>query len=217
MKSLPFFILSVVIKSLSFFILFVAPCISVSAQNDYKNAMIQNIQALDTTKDAQTLTSIAATFAAIYEFKKEWHPLYYECLTYINLSEAAQNIDKKKAALEKASELLKNLPQENDEVQVLQAWHAMYYLGVDRSAWQTYMPVITESLAKAENININNPRIYFLRGLLKYNMPAGMGGGHEEGMKLFQQSLEKFKSFRPADELAPSWGRKDVEKYLTAK
>jgi hypothetical protein len=194
-----------------------AAFIHAKAQDDYKNVMLQNIRLLDTTKEAQVLSTAASTFAAIYDYKKEWHPLYYECLAYIKLSEAYQSNEQKKAAIDKAWELLQDLPKDNDEVLVLQSLYAMNYLGIDRSAWQTYMPMITDGLAKAESINPNNPRIYYLRGLLKYNMPSSMGGGHDEGRKLFNQAKEKYENYKPTDDFAPSWGKINTEKYLSNK
>src|SRR5260221_12948439 len=139
--------------------------------------MLQSIHALDTTTDVQTLSGLAATFAAVYDYKKDWHPPYYECLAYVKLSEAYQDPDQKKAAIDKAAELLENLSADNDEVQILRALYAMDYLGIDRSTWQKFMPIMNEGLSKAESINPDNPRIYYLRGVLKYNMPAIMGGG----------------------------------------
>lgn len=197
-------------------ILFVISLLSALAQDDYKSVMLQSIHTLDTTsKDAHALVSLASTFTALYDYKKSWQPLYYVCLSYIKLSVAYKNTEQRKAAIDKAAELLKDLPEDNDEVQVLRSMYAMNYLGIDRSAWLTFMPKINNGLDKAEEINPENPRIYYLRGLLKYNMPSMMGGGPEAGIKLFQQSLQKFKSFKPDDDFAPSWGRKEVEKFLT--
>jgi len=67
---------------------------------------------------------------------------------------------------------LKSLSEGNDEVQVLRAMYAMNYLGINRDEWLTFMPKINEGLDKAEEIKPDNPRIYYLRGLLKYNMPG---------------------------------------------
>ena len=44
-----------------------------------------------------------------------------------------------------------------------------------------------------------------------------MSGGTDVGVKLFQQSLQKYESFKPKYEYAPSWGREEVERYLKAK
>jgi hypothetical protein len=202
-------------KQTIFLISFVLALLQATAQEDYKTVMLQSIQALDTTsKDAQNLVRLASTFEALHTYGKSWQPLYYECLSYIKLSTAYTNIEQRKAAIDKAAELLKDLPEGNDEVQVVRAMYAMNYLGIDRSAWVTFMPKINNGLDKAEEINPDNPRIYYLRGLLKYNMPVMMGGGTEVGIKLFQQSLQKFDTFRSKDEFAPTWGRKEVVKYL---
>ncbi len=74
--------------------------------------------------------------------------------------------------------------------------------------------MINDALTKADSINSNNTRIYYLRGILKYNMPATMGGGVNEGMKLFKLAMEKYESYKPTDEFAPTWGKYKVEKYL---
>lgn len=185
------------------------------SQDDYKKVMLENIQALDTIADAQSLNKLASVFTAVYDVKKDWHPLYYECLCYIKLSQAYQNIEQRKAAIQKAADLLDGLPPTNDEVLVLKALYALNYLAIDRSEWQTYLPMLDNSLKKAQEINPNNPRSYYLQGLLKYNMPASMGGGHEAGIKLFQQSMDKFKSYKTNDELSPTWGKKELQKYLS--
>ncbi|MDB4902042.1 MAG: hypothetical protein JWQ63_1323 [Mucilaginibacter sp.] len=185
------------------------------AQDDYKKVMLENIQALDTAADTQSLNKLVSVFTAVYDVKKDWHPLYYECLGYIKLSRAYQNTEQKKAAIQKAADLLDGLPVTNDEVLVLRALYALNYLAIDRSEWQTYLPMLNNSLKKAQDINPDNPRSYYLQGLLKYNMPASMRGGHEEGIKLFQQSMEKFESYQTTDDLAPRWGKKEVEKYLS--
>ncbi|HWB25521.1 MAG TPA: hypothetical protein VG738_08565 [Chitinophagaceae bacterium] len=187
---------------------------ALNAQDDYKTAMLNNIKMLDTAVTTASLSQIAATFSAIYEVKKDWHPLYYECYSYVKLSEAFASADQKKTAIDKAAALLDSLPKNNDEVLVLRALYAMDYLAIDRSAWQTYLPIINNSLAGAQAINANNPRSYYLQGILKYNMPASMGGGHEAGIALFKTALQKFDTLAETDELAPTWGRKELGKYL---
>jgi hypothetical protein len=184
------------------------------AQDAYKSAMLENIQALDTVTDVPTLTGIASAFAAMYDAKKEWQPLYYECLGYIRLSTVLSGTVQKKQAIDKAAVLLDSLPAENDEAQVLRAWFAMQYMAIDRSTWQTYYPMLSNALEKAKNLNAANPRIYYLQGIIKYNMPSGMGGGKEEGLKLFEQSIQKFNAYKPIDVFAPTWGRKEAEEYL---
>ncbi len=63
-------------KKTKFIFLFVGASIFVKAQDEYKNVMPQNINAVDTTKNAQTLNAAASTFAAGYDYKKDWRLLY---------------------------------------------------------------------------------------------------------------------------------------------
>jgi hypothetical protein len=184
-------------------------------QDDYTKVMLDNIRAMDTTTEAQSLASLTSIFSAIYEVKKDWHPLYYECLGYIRLSQAYRDTEQKKGAIDRAGNLLDSLPETNDEVLVLRALYGMNYLGIDRSEWQTFLPMVNNSLNKAEEINPDNPRSYYLQGKLIYNMPANMGGGHEEGIKLFKLSLQKFETYHTSDVLAPNWGKNEVQQYLS--
>ena len=185
------------------------------AQDSYKQVMLENIHRLDTAASINSLNQLSAVFAAVYDAKKDWHPLYYECLAYLKLSKAYTKEEQQKAAIAKAANLLDSLPAANDEVLVLRALYAMDYLAIDRSEWQTYLPMLQESLAKAQVINPDNPRSYYLQGLLEYNMPASMGGGHDAGIALFKTSAQKFENDQSTDELAPKWGKAEVQNYLT--
>ncbi|MDB5285840.1 MAG: hypothetical protein JWR05_789 [Mucilaginibacter sp.] len=184
------------------------------SQDLYKNAMLENIRALDTASDVKSLNGLVSTFAAIYDVKKDWHPLYYECFGYLKLTKAYTNAEQKKKAIDKANTLLGQLPEKNDEVLVLRALYAMDYLAIDRSEWQSYLPMLQDAIARAQQINPDNPRSYYLQAVLKYNTPESMGGGHEAGILLFKQSLAKYASFKPTDEFAPDWGKEEVQKYL---
>ncbi len=198
-------------------IAFVALFICAKAQENYEQIMKQNIQLLDSAKDANTLSRSASVFAVIYAGKKDWHPLYYECLAYLRLTKILSDQDKKTAALQQALALLNTLPPEQDEVQVLKALYAMEYLEIDHSEWQTYLPMLEQALQKAEELNPDNPRAYYLEGVLKYGMPESMGGGHDAGLKLMELSKKKFDAYRSADALAPDWGKNEMLDYLRKK
>jgi hypothetical protein len=184
------------------------------AQDDYSVALQDNISKLDTTNDVMGLSQLAARFSAIYQAKKDWHPLYYQSLCFIRLGGTYTNVEQKKNAVIKAGELLDSLPADNDEVLVLRALYALTYLGIDRSVWQTYLPMINQSLEKAQALNANNPRIYYIQGILKYNMPASMGGGQDAGLRFLRTAMEKFQEINVKDEFAPTWGKKETEKLL---
>jgi len=202
---------------------------------EYALALSGNIRALDTTGDASQLNVLASVFGAMYAVKKEWHPLYYQCLAMIRLSGVLTGADGRESALRQAEKLLSMLeglsaasqgqsqavpPGEMkaapaDEVLVLRADFAMAMLAFNRDLWQQYLPMINTSLSQAEAINPANPRPYYLQGIMTYHMPATMGGGKEAGMELFRKALEKYEAFSTKDPYAPAWGRKETEKYLT--
>jgi hypothetical protein len=188
------------------------------AQEDgYTVTLGENVQALDTATTVQALTGLATTFGALYEAKKDWLPLYYECLTSLRLSYAYADADRKEAALRQAEQQLSALPAGNDEVLVLRADFAMTILGVHQERWQQYLPMLNESLQQAEALNPENPRIYYLKGKKTYYMPAAMGGGKDAGLAILRVALEKYKAFRPKETYAPSWGREEVEKFLNGE
>jgi len=197
-------------------LMFLATSCRILAQNDdeYRTIMLSSIRTLDTATSGKDLTQLAVAFDALYQTNKDWRPLYYRALCYINLSKTYTKESEKKDALAKANELLTSLPVDKDEVQVLRALYAMSYLAADRSEWQQYLPMIKESLQKAETLNAENPRVYYLKGVLTYNTPPAMGGGKEKGTALLKKAMEKFQSFKPADEYSPSWGRPQVEEIL---
>jgi hypothetical protein len=197
-------------------LLFLATSCRTLAQNDdeYRTVLLSSIRTLDTATSVKDLSQLAVAFDALYQTNKDWRPLYYRTLAYIRLSKTYTKESEKKDALAKANELVNSLPVDKDEVQVLRALYAMTYLAADHSEWQQYLPMIKESLKKAETLNAENPRVYYLKGVLTYNTPPAMGGGKEKGKELLKKSMEKYKSFQPADEFSPAWGMKDAETAL---
>ena len=82
------------------------------------------------------------------------------------------------------------------------------------SRWQKYGMMQKEELERAKQIDVNNPRIYFLEGQSIFNMPEQFGGGKENAKPLFEKSVELFKSFKPVSNLYPNWGNKLAEQML---
>jgi endonuclease YncB( thermonuclease family) len=80
--------------------------------------------------------------------------------------------------------------------------------------YQAYGAQANEALENAIKLDPNNPRIYLVDGQYKMNVPEAFGGGKEVGKKLFTKSLELFKTFKPASEMHPSWGKEQAEKLL---
>jgi len=72
-----------------------------------------------------------------------------------------------------------------------------------------------EALETAKKLDPENPRIFLLEGQDKFFTPEQFGGSKEEAKKLFQQSLEKFDTFKPASDIDPHWGRTTAQYFLS--
>jgi hypothetical protein len=69
-----------------------------------------------------------------------------------------------------------------------------------------YMGLILTSLETAKALNPENPRIYFLEGINKANLPPSMGGGPELAKPILEEAVAKFEAFQNSDPLWPHWG-----------
>lgn len=65
---------------------------------------------------------------------------------------------------------------------------------------------IMELLNEAEKIDNLNPRIYLIRGSMKFNMPKMFGGSFEQAADNFRKSISIFEKQELTDSLQPSWG-----------
>jgi hypothetical protein len=72
------------------------------------------------------------------------------------------------------------------------------------------------ALDKAIKADPNNPRIYYLNGQTLMNTPEAFGGGKAVAKKLFEKSLELYKTFKPASPFHPNWGKEEAEQLLAA-
>jgi hypothetical protein len=80
--------------------------------------------------------------------------------------------------------------------------------------WQTYGPAASEALQKARQMDPGNPRVYLLEGQDKFFTPEQFGGSKTEAKLLFEESLKKFETYKPASSLHPDWGRGQVNYFL---
>ncbi|RYY86210.1 MAG: hypothetical protein EOO15_15100 [Chitinophagaceae bacterium] len=197
------------------------------AQGDkYKSAMQPRVTALDTTRDFTALNDLAAGFERIADAEKtQWLPYYYAALARINAGYTLTQgktpatttqldpiADQSEALLNKAEALSKD----NSEIFVVRKMIAtLRMMGNPMARYMTYGPQAAAALATAKQLNPENPRVYYLEGQDKFFTPAQFGGSKEEAVVLWNEALKKFDSFKPADPLAPTWGRRNTEYFLT--
>src|ERR1700730_10726213 len=166
----------------------VLAAVSVSAQNEkYVKAMEAKIPAVDTTHSLSGLSDLANSFQRIGDAEKtQWLPYYYAALINVrtgyvqgmggqtpNATVVDPIADKSEELLKKAEELSKD----NSEIYCVKKMIATLRMMVDPATrWQTYGPQASEALAKAKELNPNNPRVLLLEGQDKFFTPEQFGG-----------------------------------------
>lgn len=210
-------------KTVLTFLTAVLTATTVQAQSDpYKQAMNA---AIGTTKVQSQTTTPADFLASANQFEriagaepKEWLPRYYAGLEYVYLGFTGKTEAEKDKYLDQADANLKAaeaLSPDNDELAVLKAYIAQARMVVDpASRWQQYGPLFQAGLEKAKSLNANNPRIYVLEGSSLMFTPEQFGGGPGTACPVLKQASEKFATFKPASDLHPNWGQKNIEPML---
>jgi len=196
--------------------------IPVLAQSEqYKQAMAA---AIGTTKTQSMTTSPADILASANQFEriasvetKEWLPHYYSGLAYVYLGFMGKDATEKDAYLDKADANLKaaEAVTNNDELATLKAYIAQARMVVDpMSRWQQYGPLFEAGIEKAMKLNPENPRPYVLKGSSLMYTPEQFGGGATNACPLLKTAKEKFATFKPASDMHPNWGQKQIEPML---
>lgn len=193
------------------------------AQSDqYKQAMSQaigNLQTQTLQTSAADLQAIANQFERIASVEtKEWLPRYYAGLVYVYLGFTGKDEAAKDKYLDQADAHLKAaeaLAPDNDELAVLKAYIAQSRMVVDpMNRWQQYGPLAQAGIEKAKSLNAANPRPYVLEGTSLMYTPEQFGGGPTTACPVLKQAAEKFTTFKPASDLSPNWGQKQIEPLL---
>ncbi len=188
----------------------------------YKQAMSQ---AIGTMRTYDLKTPAADLLASANQFEriagaepKEWLPRYYAGLTYIYLGFLGKDEATKDKFLDQADTNLKaaeSISADNDELAVLTAYIAQARMVVDpTNRWQQYGPPFQAGIEKAKSLNANNPRAYLLEGSSLMYTPEQFGGGAGTACPVLKQAVEKFATFKPAGELSPMWGQKQIEPLI---
>lgn len=193
-----------------------------AGSDPYKQAMSAAINSMKAQNQASAPTDfldVANQFERIAGAEpKEWLPRYYAGLEYVLLGFMGKNEAEKDKYLDQADANLKAaeaLAPGNDELAVLKAYIAQARMVVDpMNRWQQYGPLFQAGLEKAKSLNADNPRIYVLEGSSLMYTPEQFGGGPGAACPVLKQAAEKFATFKPASDLHPVWGQKNIEPML---
>ena len=199
-------------KNLSLILCILSLSLSAFSQdNKYREAMLGSIEKLDQASGPEDYLACASRFERIATAEKSrWMPYYYASYSLVIMSFEETDGSKRDLLLDRAQSFLDKaleLKEDESELHVLQAFLYPSRIIVDPvGRGLQYMEQIYASLATAKTLNPENPRIYFLEGVNKANLPPAMGGGAEAARPILEEAVAKFEAFEEQDPLWPSWG-----------
>jgi len=201
----------------SILLLSTAALTAVNAQ--YVSKMNETLESMDQCQTLEDYQKVANTFEIIAAAEQDkWLPHYYCSLIYGMMSMQATDSDQKDLYADKSQSAIKSglaISPDESEFYVLKAFAYYASIQVDpMTRGMEYMGLADGALAKAEELNPDNPRIYFLRGQAAYNMPVEFGGGAQAALPILKTAKEKYDNEDIKDELQPKWGREDINQML---
>jgi hypothetical protein len=171
-------------------------------------AAITKVHSSQTVEDMQQAANQLERIATAEP--KEWLPAYWASYCYLNMAFMENEVVRKDQLMDKADQFLQKaetLQANNDEILVMKAFIAQGRISIDgQNRFPTYGPIFNESLARARQINPENPRIYVLEGQMLYYTPEAFGGGKATGCPKLKMAIDKFAAYKPASSIHPDWG-----------
>ncbi len=207
-------------KNLILVLLFTLSAGSLVAQDaKFIKAVEKNMLLMDSAKSAADYTSLSNNFERIAKAEKDkWEPYYYASLCQVIASFMDTVKAKRDAYLEKAEGMIAladSLKPENSEIYTMKGFIGQARMTIDpMQRWQKYGAAATANLKKAKELDPSNPRPDYLIGQSLLYTPESFGGGKVPAMAVLEQSLAKYKEFKPVNSISPVWGQKQVEAIL---
>lgn len=184
---------------------------AMSQGRKYTKAMGSSIEKMNEAADPASELELVASFEEIAQnYPDQWLPSYHASRILIISSFEESDGSKSDALLDRAKKwidsAMKLVPDES-EVHVL---NALYYISKMSVEPEVRGPLYYEdamgAIQKSLSLNPENPRAYFMDGMMTANMPEFLGGGPEAAKPTFMEAAEKFKTFHHDDPFWPTWG-----------
>lgn len=177
----------------------------------YEQAMKQAIDQLNRADSPETYQTAANQFQRIAQVEQnEWLPLYYTSYAYIIKGALSESGEEKDQSLDQAQEYLdkvKDLVSEESEIVTLKGYIHMIRVSIDpASRGPELAPLATQTLAKAVQMNPDNPRAYLLLGQMQYGTAQFFGSDTSKACGLIDQAVAKYENAEVENTLMPQWG-----------
>jgi hypothetical protein len=204
-------------KTLMLFLFFTFPVL-LKAQN-LEESLSNTLMKMDSVQNLSQMMSVSAQFDMIAsKWENEWSSNYYAAYAKTIASFIAQDNKKKDLFLDEAEkylEKIKAIDSQNDETWILAALITNARISVDgQNRGMQYGAIFNQYLSRAEKINPDNPRIYYLKGSSLFYTPEMYGGGKAKAKPLFEKAKGLFAKEAKTSVLKPIWGEKQNLDYL---
>lgn len=196
-----------------------APAVwSQSNADTYHQAMQKHLAGLDTLYIASEWVARANAFERIAQAEpKQWLPLYYTALCYIQAFNFEEDKTQQKRYCEQAERFIARadaLQPSDPEITLLKSMAASMRVRLSPMLnGARYGRIADDMLDKAQQLNADNPRVYVQRASNLYFTPRMWGGDKQKAREMVGVAERKFNTFRPASDLHPDWGRNTL-RYL---
>ncbi len=144
--------------------------------------------------------------------KSQWLAYYYAALCQVNYAYGIMNKSKDglDAIGDKAADLLfkaDSLQPKNSENSCIKSMIATIHILVDpMNRFMQYGPEAEEALEEAKALDATNPRPHLLKGSSLMFTPENFGGGCSTAKPELQKAIDKYSTFKPMNDIAPTWG-----------
>jgi hypothetical protein len=196
-------------KTLSL-LFFLSLPVCVEAQT-MEESLSKTFMQMDSIKGMSDMMKVSSQFDMIADkWNDEWSANYYAAYAKAIASFIEQDSKKKDLFLDAADKYLekvKSIGKDNDETWVLAALITSARIAVDgQNRGMQYSGIASQYLEKAEKINPNNPRIYYLKGSSLFYQPEMYGGGKDKAKPYLEKAKDLFAKESKASILKPRWG-----------
>lgn len=201
------------------FLMSVSFCSVFGQDAKYVKAVEKNIAQMDSARTAADYISLSNNFERIAKAEKDkWEPYYYSAFCRVIASFMDTVKAKRDSYIDKADDMITladSLKPENSEIFTMKGFIGQARMTIDpMNRWQRYGASSMGDIQKAKKLDAANPRPDYLIGQSLLYTPENFGGGKAKALPVLEESLAKYKEFKPADSIAPNWGQKQVEDLL---
>ena len=167
---------------------------------------------IDSAKTTEEYKNAGNYFDALSSSRpNDWLAPLYAGLSYILASRAEPDSKQKDKLCDKAQVFIDSANARHADISESASLQAfLYQTRIEVSPMERgleYSMKADTEIKKAETINSDDPRPYFLYAMNVYYTPAIFGGGPAKALPLFEKAAEKFDAFVPEMSFMPHWGK----------